>query len=355
MSSNFIPGCIFIIYLLIALPCFILTQKCHHKPLQITPNNRIHVDRTKTQSRILSQDKRMKFHIEYHSSVMERPQAREIQSVVAEVVDRVSRTLSVKQEPGNFLFETNCEKPREAVTLNGQEYCTVDACYYSICGEITAPKTLSEPCFDCNNRGENCTKTGGPPTDREPVHYTLFVASLTASCKQNYIAYAYACRIDDTTDRPVAGVINICPIGFELGRERLLDTVQHEIFHALGFSSSMYGLYRDAKGKPLTPREANGLPALNPKTFVFVWIDQVIQTLNPGLGKTLMVRQSVLFRHLLRANVLREARAHFGCPSLMGVELEDGGGYATAMSHFEKRILANEEGQKYVTKRLTGG
>ena len=33
--------------------------------------------------------------------------------------------------------------------------------------------------------------------------------------------------------RPVAGVINICPIGFELGRERLLDTVQHEIFHAL--------------------------------------------------------------------------------------------------------------------------
>ena len=34
-----------------------------------------------------------------------------------------------------------------------------------------------------------------------------------------------------------------------------------------------------------------------------------------------------------------EARDHFGCPTLEGVELENQGGSGTAISHWEKRIL----------------
>jgi leishmanolysin-like peptidase len=40
--------------------------------------------------------------------------------------------------------------------------------------------------------------------------------------------------------------------------------------------------------------------------------------------------------------VRREARAHFGCSSLVGAELENQGGDATAGSHWEKRIFENE-------------
>ena len=34
-----------------------------------------------------------------------------------------------------------------------------------------------------------------------------------------------------------------------------------------------------------------------------------------------------------------EAQAHFGCPTLSGVELENQGGSGTMLSHWEKRIL----------------
>lgn len=35
----------------------------------------------------------------------------------------------------------------------------------------------------------------------------------------------------------------------------------------------------------------------------------------------------------------REGKAHFNCSSLEGVEVEDGGGRGTALSHWEERIL----------------
>lgn len=38
-------------------------------------------------------------------------------------------------------------------------------------------------------------------------------------------------------------------------------------------------------------------------------------------------------------SIQEEARIHFGCPTLEGVELENQGGPSTAISHWEKRIL----------------
>ncbi|XP_041481325.1 uncharacterized protein LOC121428627 [Lytechinus variegatus] len=341
MSSSYISRCVVFIYFLVDLTCPVLGQECHHLPVKLTSNDRMHVVRPNTQSRILSPDKRMKIHVEYHQSLLEHPKAQDVQNAVAEVVDRMSRTLSVKQEPGYFQFKTYCESPQHQININGQPYCTVSSCSYSYCGGIMAPPTLSEPCHDCDDGGENCTMSGGPSPNRGAVHYVLLVSSVDTSCRENFIGYSYACRIDDTTDRPVAGVINFCPIGLALDRTQMMDTIQHEMFHVLGFSSSMYGLYRDARGKPLTPRESNGLPALNQKTFEFEWSDQVIRNFTLDWDYTGGTTQRSVQAFVL-PNVLREARAHFGCPSLMGVELEDGGGFGTAMSHFEKRILATE-------------
>lgn len=38
-----------------------------------------------------------------------------------------------------------------------------------------------------------------------------------------------------------------------------------------------------------------------------------------------------------------EARSHFDCPTLLGVELEDQGGTGTAGQHWEKRVLGVSE------------
>ena len=41
-------------------------------------------------------------------------------------------------------------------------------------------------------------------------------------------------------------------------------------------------------------------------------------------------------------NVVDWVRLHFGCSTLQGAELEDGGGDGTALSHWEKRVFMNE-------------
>ncbi|KYQ89712.1 hypothetical protein DLAC_09680 [Tieghemostelium lacteum] len=51
---------------------------------------------------------------------------------------------------------------------------------------------------------------------------------------------------------------------------------------------------------------------------------------------------SVNARRIISPKVLAFAKAHFGCPQLTGVELEDQGGGGTADSHWEKRIFNNE-------------
>ncbi|XP_041482023.1 neurogenic locus notch homolog protein 1-like isoform X3 [Lytechinus variegatus] len=323
---------------------------CGHKPLLLTPKNRIHVQRPKTtQSRILTPDQRMKTHVEYDQSVLDLDVASDIQDAVAEVVERISKTLSVKQDPGFFLFPKDCEDPMSATIIDGQVYCTVGSCYAPVCGEIIVPESLSEPCYDCYDDGTNCLGFGGRDITEltEMVHFTLFVGSINTSCDSGTIAYASACYLDDVSDRPIAGFMNICPLGLQLVRERLLSVIQHEIFHALGFSHGLYAFFRDKDGEPLTPRESNGLPPFNSDTGVYQWSDQVIKELSISWESPGGTAQRAV-QALVTPNIVREARAHFGCPTLAGLEIEDGGGAGTALSHFEKRILATESMNGYL-------
>ena len=86
----------------------------------------------------------------------------------------------------------------------------------------------------------------------------------------------------------------------------------HEISHSLGFSSSKFDEYRTASGA----KHAT-----------------VIARMSQG-GKTV----SKMVTPAVRAR----SREHFGCDSLEGAEIEDGGGSGTAGSHLEKRIFMNE-------------
>eukprot|EP00057_Strongylocentrotus_purpuratus_P026932 XP_011681406.1 PREDICTED: leishmanolysin-like peptidase [Strongylocentrotus purpuratus] len=351
--ANFLVRAVFVICILSYLTCSVHAQQCTHKPTLITPKNRIHMEKPKTaQSRILIPDQRMKFHVEYDQSVLDLDVATEIKGVVAEVVEHVSRILSVKQDPGFFLIPKDCVDPDNAVNINGQWYCTLDSCYAAACGEVTVPENLSEPCFDCEDDGANCIEFGGVTDETsalsQAVHFTLFVGSLSSQCGEGLIAYASACYIDDITDRPLAGFMNICPFGLNLDRERLLSTVQHEIFHALGFSHSLYALYRDEDGNPLTPREANGYPPVDPVSGLFLWSSRVIQELTLDWDYVGGTTQRTV-QALVTPNIVREARAHFRCPTLMGLEIEDGGGAGTALAHFEKRIMATESMNGYLT------
>ncbi len=71
---------------------------------------------------------------------------------------------------------------------------------------------------------------------------------------------------------------------------------------------------------------------------VYQWSDSTIRSQNlQWLTRTRTVSHTVNL--MVTERVVEEGRTHFGCPTLEGVELENQGGDATELSHWEKRIL----------------
>jgi leishmanolysin len=139
------------------------------------------------------------------------------------------------------------------------------------------------------------------------------------------LAYARSCRYAEN-GRPIMGHINFSPrriapqaAGDDLAKQ--YATVLHELVHVLGFEPELFPTFLDASGRK------HATPAIAPQIMWGV----------PGDEST----QKRSFKFVL-PTVQREARIHFGCPTLDGLELEDGGGSGSAGSHWEKRIVWNE-------------
>jgi hypothetical protein len=129
------------------------------------------------------------------------------------------------------------------------------------------------------------------------------------------LAYASYCRLT-TAGRPWAGYINFGPANIDPTPTALwsqLTTAIHEAAHLLGFSSTAFANYKDKTGAAWS----GGITA--PATV-------------NGVQRTLVKSP----------RVLEIARAHYNCPTLAGVELENNGGQGTAGSHWEARIVDTE-------------
>lgn len=62
----------------------------------------------------------------------------------------------------------------------------------------------------------------------------LFVtANKTRDCKAGALAYTLPCMTDLVTGRPIAAGMNICPLSERSAPRRLLNTLVHEVVHAL--------------------------------------------------------------------------------------------------------------------------
>lgn len=145
-------------------------------------------------------------------------------------------------------------------------------------------------------------------------------------------------------DRPIAGYANLCPNMISTQPQEfigMLSTVKHEIIHALGFSAGLFAFYHDQDGNPLTSRSADGLPPFNYSLGLYQWSDKVVRKVE----RLWNVRDNKIVRHtvylLVTPRVVEEARKHFNCPVLEGMELENQGGMGTELNHWEKRLLEN--------------
>nr|XP_014348965.1 PREDICTED: leishmanolysin-like peptidase [Latimeria chalumnae] len=75
---------------------------------------------------------------------------------------------------------------------------------------------------------------------------------------------------------------------------------------------------------------------------LYQWSDKVVRK----AARLWDVRGNAMVRHevflLATPRVVEEARRHFSCPLLEGMELENQGGLGTELNHWEKRLLENE-------------
>jgi proprotein convertase subtilisin/kexin type 5 len=134
---------------------------------------------------------------------------------------------------------------------------------------------------------------------------------------ESWVARAGACILESRPyNNVLAGRIEINSAFYtaNLSFEDKMQTVIHEIFHVLGFSNSLYQYYHKDDGSSYLSSELTLASSIRDKTVT--------------LFKT--------------PTVLSKARAAFGCTTLPGLELEDGGGSGTAGSHWEKRMMFND-------------
>ncbi|XP_069364252.1 leishmanolysin-like peptidase [Maniola hyperantus] len=307
-------------------------------------------------------------------------------TILPEAVKFWEEALKVRKTGGPILLNRKCPT-RQVFIRGGRSHC-IDSCSAeTMCGEVRVPEHHLNPCLVCNSTGHDCralprekvvlddevvaadvagnalseagqdtaTEKGeeGEESQEETLgvedtDFVLYVSAVeTERCRRGLtVAYASHCQQEAALDRPVAGHANFCP--GELSTKfrdmpSVLSTVKHEMLHALGFSVSLFGFYRDENGDPLTDRRPDtGNPPLDEELQIHKWSDRVVKNIT---RKRWMIRGGYMertFHMIVTPRVVREVRQHFNCSELEGAELEDQGGDGTALTHWEKRVFENE-------------
>jgi len=128
------------------------------------------------------------------------------------------------------------------------------------------------------------------------------------------VASSYACFLAAGTSRPIVATAYFNTVIFKATTDVLLHEkntymLMHEITHALGFATSLYKYFLDADGNRLSGHIKNG-------------------TLDGGATTSIVLDVEPLTSKI---------RSFFGCPTIEGAYMENGGSSGTAGTHFEKR------------------
>jgi len=173
-----------------------------------------------------------------------------------------------------------------------------------------------------NADAQECAKVDAVDSLKNGINadLVLFITGANEP-EKGYVAYASACDIDPTTNRPVVGMINFnYAYGFDkdsfLTYQTQIYTTLHELGHVLGFSSSLYPFFVD--------------PTTNKKLGVANVVKT--KTVNGYAGVSVLTLQPLTDR----------LKTYFNCQELDGAYIEQEGGPGSAGSHFERRIFLNE-------------
>lgn len=266
-----------------------------------------------------------------------------------QAISYLEKTFQVRRPAGRILLSRQCATNQYLRKENDpHRYCTGECAVHTKCGPVIVPEEHLQQCRVCREGKWPCGAVGVlDPEGVRDADFVLYVGALaTERCShENIISYAAYCQQEAKMDRPIAGYANLCPNMISTQPQEfigMLSTVKHEIIHALGFSAGLFAFYHDQDGNPLTSRSADGLPPFNYSLGLYQWSDKVVRKVE----RLWNVRDNKIVRHtvylLVTPRVVEEARKHFNCPVLEGMELENQGGMGTELNHWEKRLLENE-------------
>ena len=138
----------------------------------------------------------------------------------------------------------------------------------------------------------------------------ILVPIIDPTLENGVDAAASACFIRTSDNRPVMGYILLnqnYSINKTNAEDYLIMLLLHEITHILVFSKNLFEYYQYS-GNVTTTESINGID----RTFI------------------------------ITSNVRNAAAKHFGCSSIIGVELENQGGTGSIGSHWEARIMLGD-------------
>ena len=303
-----------------------------------------------------SPSQNMRFHVTFDLSLHQLDNMKRnliVQKLIPESLDYFHKTLKVRASKQPIRLQHMCHersyflKDKKGKSKGTTIFCK-KACVKTYCGPVIIPQQHLDACRTCNEHGSQCGSQNKTNTKSiKHKDFILYVSSLkTQHCKEtNAVAYASYCQQEHSLDRPIAGFANICPDEIQTDPRHypsLLATMKHEIFHALGFSAGLYAFYRDTLGRPLTRRDAFGLPSYNNNTNLYQWNKHIVRKITRKDWETAhgLVQHDVLM--IVTPKVKQEVRKHFRCSTLEGAEIENQGRVGTRWTHWEKRVFENE-------------
>ncbi|XP_038201931.1 leishmanolysin-like peptidase isoform X1 [Arvicola amphibius] len=335
-----------------AAPVFLSTSPpCrHHVPSDTEVISKVHLKTNHVVRR--DADGHLRIKTVYDPSIEELlPEKRYLvkNKLFPQAISYLEKTFQVRRPAGRILLSRQCATNQYLRKENDpHRYCTGECAVHTKCGPVTVPEEHLQQCRVCREGKRPCGAVGVlDPEGVQDADFILYVGALaTERCShENIISYAAYCQQEAKMDRPIAGYANLCPNMISTQPQEfigMLSTVKHEIIHALGFSAGLFAFYHDQDGTPLTSRSADGLPPFNYSLGLYQWSDKVVRKVERQWN----VRNNKIVRHtvylLVTPRVVEEARKHFNCPVLEGMELENQGGMGTELNHWEKRLLENE-------------
>ena len=205
-----------------------------------------------------------------------------VNDVIPAAVDYLQKIINVRPVDGALIFDGNVQT----------------------CGPNTEGNTIPSSMFSTGSNND----------------FELYISGVnTNNCGGATYGYASSC-IRNNNDRPIAGYMNLCynVISIRtLSWEEAVTLIVHEALHALGWSSSLFSVYRQFNNNQLN-------------------------IYNPEITRTVRGVSKKLFAG---ANVVANAKTFYGCDtnpaSIEGVELEEFGSDGTAGSHWEARTVGS--------------